>query len=310
MLRPHLLAFAVIVLSVSAAAAPKEQTKQASQEQPFTGTVTYESIEPDGAKYAWTLVTDGRQHGVAFDDGEKRWIGADSSRYRQGRTGFAEPETTSPMTPATSTKLPTRVIAGREANCLRIVPAAMPAFQPRPPDHLEACQYENANAIPFTIFGGMVDADIDAAFAAVGHHGVPASAALSGPQGVFASWTATKLDLTVPSTQALKKDVFLKFAPPQTAKDRCLAQLDTGRQLVKAAMVAQESNHAESDVFVTDLESIGFTNTAPQLYAVKVEKVSATGYVIVADGIGAARGDQWRIDESMKAEHTKTAVCR
>lgn len=286
------------------------QKPSSSQEQPFSGTVTYASVEPRGDTYTWTLVTDGRQHAVT-QTGVKRWLGADGTRFEQREKGFAEAEAVPALAQASSTtKLPPRMIAGREANCVAIVPQSMPPFSPRTPDRLEACQWENSTFVPFNAFGGMVDADIDAAFATHGFSGVPASAALVGKEGVFSSWTATKIDTKTPSPKSVQKETFLKFAPPPTAEERCLAQLEQGKRVVKSAMVAEEANRGEYDVYTADLAKAGWENLAPTLYTVKVEKVTATTFVIVADGIGEAKGDQWRIDESREAVHTKTARCK
>ena len=297
---PRALVVSAVVTVFASLASP---AAAASEEQPLQGTVTYTAVEPDGAKTTWTLVTDGRQHAITLD-GEKRWIGADG-RFVQ-RKQFAEAEAAPTMTAAPSTMLPPRMIAGREANCISIVPAAMPNFEPRP-DHLEACQWANSVSISFTAFGSMVDADIDAAFAKHGSTGVPASAALVGKQGVLSSWTATKLTAGVPSAKAVQKEAFLKFA---TAKDRCVMQLETGRALVKAAMVDEESHFGEFGGYTADLVAAGFKNTAPTLYTVRVAKITAKGYVIIADGIGEAKGDQWRIDERNQPTHVKKAACR
>lgn len=147
---------------------------------------------------------------------------------------------------------------------------------------------------------------LDAAFEKAGIRGLPALFAQLTTKGPYAEWKAITLKADAPGgpLTTLTRGSFFEVS----AAERCERQQLQGRDALRALLVAELANQADTGRFSTDLAAIGYSTKKPT-YIVKVEKADERSFVAVAMGTDSLKGDVWRIDEKNQPEHVSAAPC-
>ncbi|MGV3624566.1 MAG: hypothetical protein ACO1OB_27350 [Archangium sp.] len=281
-------------------------------EPAFLGTITYESVERDGSKFEWKVGVLSSGSRLELPSAGRVFVDADGVSWKKADDGKLVSEAPRRSSFVKATELGKRTIAGRDAHCL-----TMPG-KPRyefPFDTVEACIFWNLSKVRFSALPitAIVDADLDAAFAAYGWSGLPASIVLKNAKATFSALTATKADARdLPAPLTREQFLGIEATAAQTSLDACVEQRGLGEHVVKALYAAEMAYRAEHDRYEKDLKKLGFVmpRGIEGLYDVSFKKLEATKFIGVATGKGKNKGDVWTVNELNEVQHLEKTPCR